>query len=75
MPAARRSAVSRQSGWISPVVVAGGVVAGTWELDREIIRIDWFREAGRLPRRALGDEVARLETIFGRDLRAELRLI
>ena len=75
VPAARRSAVSRQSGWISPVVVAGGVVAGTWELDRAIIRVDWFREAGRLPRRALGDEVARLGTILGRDLQAELRLI
>ena len=31
--AARRRAVSKQSGWISPVVVAGGVVCGTWELD------------------------------------------
>ena len=30
---ARRAAVSRQAGWISPVVVLGGVVAGTWELD------------------------------------------
>jgi len=28
-PAARRSAVSRQAGWISPVVVGGGVVRGT----------------------------------------------
>ena len=30
---ARRAAVSRQAGWISPVVVLGGVVAGTWERD------------------------------------------
>jgi hypothetical protein len=29
----RRTAVSRQSGWIAPIVVAGGVVAGTWELE------------------------------------------
>src|SRR2546425_4121178 len=26
VPAARRAAVSKQSGWISPIVVAGGVV-------------------------------------------------
>ena len=32
VPPARRAAVSRQAGWISPVVVAGGVVCGTWEL-------------------------------------------
>ena len=28
VPTARRAAVSRQAGWISPVVVAGGVVSG-----------------------------------------------
>ena len=67
-PAARRSAVSRQSGWISPVVVAGGVVCGTWQLEGDVARVAWFREAGRMPRHALQAEVARLSPILDRDL-------
>ncbi len=70
--AARRRTVSRQSGWISPVVVAGGKVCGTWELDEERVAISWFREAGRPPRIALRDEVARLASILGRGLRASV---
>jgi hypothetical protein len=64
----RRSLVSRQSGWISPVVVVGGTVSGTWELDGDAIRIAWFGEAGRPPK-ALPTEVARLGGIVGRELR------
>jgi hypothetical protein len=69
VPTSRRSAVSRQAGWISPVVVAGGAVCGTWELDGENASIAWFREAGRPPRRALQAEVARLAAILDRALR------
>lgn len=67
---ARRSAVSRQSGWISPVVVAGGRVSGTWELKRSEVRIAWFGEAGRPPKRALQAEVTRLSSVLDRDLRS-----
>jgi winged helix DNA-binding protein len=74
VPAARRAAVSKQSGWISPVVVAGGVVCGTWELDGERVRVAWFREAGRLPRNALEAEVARLSAILDRGLVAATSL-
>lgn len=72
VPTARRSAVSRQAGWISPVVVVSGVVRGTWELDGDIVRIAWFKEGGRLPRNAVETEVARLSAILGRDLRASI---
>jgi DNA glycosylase AlkZ-like len=68
--AARRAEVSRQAGWISPVVVAGGAVCGTWELDGERVRVSWFREAGRTPRAALRAEVERLASILDRDLTA-----
>jgi len=68
VPAARRAAVSRQSGWISPVVVVGGVVSGTWEVDGSHVRISWFPETARQPRKALGAEVARLAEILERDL-------
>ena len=69
VPKQRRAAVSRQAGWISPVVVAGGVVCGTWELDGDDVRIAWFAESGRQPRAALRAEVARLSSILERDLR------
>lgn len=68
VPPARRAVVSRQAGWISPVVVAGGHVCGTWDLDGDRVGIEWFGEAGKPPRRALADEVARLSSILGRQL-------
>jgi len=72
VPRARRAAVSKQSGWISPVVVARGAACGTWELDGEGVRVAWFKEAGPVPRRALDEEVSRLSSILDRDLRASV---
>jgi hypothetical protein len=72
VPASRRAAVSRQAGWISPVVVSGGVVAGTWEIDGDDVRISWFPESGQAPGRRVEAEVARLAEILGRDLRPAL---
>jgi hypothetical protein len=66
--------VSRQAGWISPVVVVGGVVRGTWELDGNRLRVGWFREAGRPPRAALRVEVARMSSILDRKLRPEVTM-
>jgi winged helix DNA-binding protein len=74
VPATRRTSVSRQAGWIAPIVVAGGVVSGTWELDGERARIAWFKEAGNVPKSALEAEVARLSTILDRDLRTTITL-
>ena len=71
VPPSRRAAVSRQSGWISPVVVAGGVVSGTWELDRDRLRVAWFGEA-QTAADALETEVARLSSILDRELRPEI---
>lgn len=75
VPGARRAAVSRQAGWISPVVLAGGVVRGTWALDRDRVTISWFKEAGRPPRPALAAEVARLSSILGRDLGSAILVV
>jgi hypothetical protein len=74
VPAKRRAAVSLQSGWIAPIVVAGGMVRGTWTLDGDLVRVGWFKEAGRPPRTRLDAEVERLAAILGRDLRAEVVL-
>jgi hypothetical protein len=73
-PETRRSAVSRQSGWISPVVVVGGRVRGTWELEGDEVRVAWFAEEGRPPRRPLQAEVDRLASILDRSLVAEVSL-
>ena len=73
--AARRSAVSRQAGWIAPVVIAGGRVSGTWELENDAVRIGWFAESGAPPRIALGAEVERLSEILGNSLRAEVAAV
>jgi hypothetical protein len=72
--AARRSAVSKEAGWISPVVVAGGVVSGTWSLDGRTVRVRWFQEAGDPPKGALETEVARLGSILGVDLQPTVTL-
>jgi hypothetical protein len=71
VPLARRRAVSRQSGWIAPTVVLGAVVAGTWKLEGDRLAVEWFAEGGRIPRGRLGDEVARLGSLLGRDIRLE----
>jgi len=69
---ARRAAISRQAGWISPVVVRGGVVAGTWEGDGSTLRISWFAEVGKPPKQALGAETARFARLVGRNLAVEV---
>ncbi len=75
VPRERRTAVSRQSGWISPIVVVGGAVAGTWELDGDCVVISWFGEAGRAPSRAVDAEVARIAAILGRSLGSDLVIV
>lgn len=74
VPARRRAAVSKQSGWISPVVIVGGVVHGTWERAGDGVQVAWFKEAGAVRRTALVAEVKRLSKILGRELRLEVSL-
>lgn len=75
IPAGRRRDVSRQSGWIAPSVIAGGVVNGTWAIERDVVRVSWFGEARRLPRAMLGAEAKRLGSILERPLRLEVALV
>jgi hypothetical protein len=56
--------VSRTGGWISPVVVAGGRVAGTWEVDGQAVQVQPFEEAGPIPGPALDAEVARIAELL-----------
>jgi hypothetical protein len=75
VPRARRPLVSKQSGWIAPVVVVGGVVCGTWELDRTEVGVSWFAEFRKPPRRALEDEIARLSSILDRRLQPTIDVV
>ena len=70
--ASRRRDVSRTAGWIAPVVVTGGVVTATWDVDRDTVRVAWFREAGKPPMTKLKAEVKGLSAIFDRDLGLEV---
>jgi hypothetical protein len=72
VPARRRTAVSKQSGWIAPVVLVGGVVHGTWQLAGDRVDVAWFKEAGGVRRTALRDEVTRLSAILGRELQLQV---
>jgi Winged helix DNA-binding domain len=60
----RRADVSRKAGWIAPVVVAGGRVAGTWAPEGGAVDLRLFEEARRIPARALKAEVARVEALL-----------
>jgi hypothetical protein len=64
----RRFTVSKTAGWISPVVVVGGIVCGIWDLDGDRVTVTWFAEAGRVPRTALEKETRRLGRTMGRSL-------
>lgn len=56
IPAEHRSRVSRTAGWISPVVVHRGRVAGVWGLEDGRIKVEAFSE---LPESALQEEISR----------------
>ena len=64
VPAAHRGIVSRGAA----VVTVGGVVAGTWRLTGDDVRVTWFDGADG-PRGALAAEIERLGTVLGRDVR------
>ena len=64
VPPERRSLVTRGDN----VVIAGGVVSGTWSRRQDVVAIDWFAGAPSVARDAVADEVARLGTIVDRPL-------
>jgi hypothetical protein len=67
VPPARRALISRKA-----IVLAGGVVSGTWSLAADRVEVAWFAEAGPPPRKALAEQAARLGTILGRPLQPSL---
>ncbi|WP_232665946.1 winged helix DNA-binding domain-containing protein [Pseudonocardia sp. TRM90224] len=72
---ARRPLISKAAGWISPVVVVDGRVAGTWTADGETLAIELFGEERAPNRDALDAEVEVLGKALGRPLAPTLRTI
>jgi hypothetical protein len=70
VPPARRTLVSRQAN----IVIAGGIVSGTWSLTDDQVVAVWFAEAGSPARAALAEEVARLGTILDRPLQLTVQM-
>ncbi|WP_280339219.1 DNA glycosylase AlkZ-like family protein [Nocardia neocaledoniensis] len=64
LPAEHRAKVSRTAGWISPLVVVDGRVAGTWERVEDAIVVAMFPGA-TVPERALAAAVDRLGAALG----------
>ena len=61
VPLARRTPVTRKAN----LVVAGGVVSGTWKVKSGEVVVTWFEENGKAPRKALEEQIDRLSTILG----------
>jgi len=60
VPAERRAEVSRAAGWISPVVLYGGRVAGVWQADGKLPEVTLWEQ---VPRGPLDAEIARIQTL------------
>jgi DNA glycosylase AlkZ-like len=69
VPPARRTLVSGKAN----LVIAGGVVSGTWSVAGDQVVVAWFAEAGPPPRDALAEQVARLAMILDRPLHSTVQ--
>ncbi len=71
VPPAHRASVTRKAN----LVVAGGVVSGTWLVQGGEMEVTWFQENSAPPRKALEQQVDRLATMTGRPLRSTLQVV
>ena len=70
VPPARRTLISRKAN----IVIAGGVVSGTWSVTDDQAVTAWFAEAGPPPREAIAEQVAWLAAIFDRPLESTVQM-
>lgn len=68
----RRREVSKAAGWISPVVLSAGRVAGVCELDGDVLRIGLFAESRGIAADRLDAEAGRVGAAIGRELRVSI---
>ncbi|MGO4617511.1 crosslink repair DNA glycosylase YcaQ family protein [Nocardia sp. 2YAB30] len=67
LPGDHRAKVSRSAGWISPIVVVGGRIVGTWELADDAIEIAMF-DGAPLPKRGLDAAIEHVALAAGREM-------
>ena len=65
LPADLRAAVYRPQGWLSPVLVVDGVIAGVWSQDDAIVEITPFGRVARAVRAAAEAEAESLGAFLG----------
>jgi hypothetical protein len=70
VPPTRRTPVTRKAN----LVLAGGVVRGTWLAKAGEIGVTWFGENGKPPLSAVTDEVGRLSAFLDRPLEMTLKI-
>ena len=75
LPVAHHGDVYRTAGWVTPLVLVDGRIAGTWEVSpgkRSVVRIVRWRSWARNARSELDAEVERLAAFLDRPLAIEL---
>lgn len=71
VPPAHRTPVTQKAS----LVVAGGVVRGTWSINGADVNVTWFRSESTPPRKALHEQVDQLSTLTGRPLRPTVQVV
>jgi hypothetical protein len=72
---ARRRDVSKAAGWIAPVVLDGGRVAGVWTLEGDHLQVSLFRESATTDRAALASEAERVGHYLEREVAVSVTLV
>jgi hypothetical protein len=65
LPKEHRAAVSRTSGWISPIVVVNGRVVGVWDVSDHEVVVSPFPGSDHLPWKELEEEAAHVARASG----------
>lgn len=69
LPGDHRAKVSRTAGWISPLVLVNGRIAGTWEIDNGDLAVAMFDNAP-LPKAGLKTELPHIARATGQSVNA-----
>ncbi|MTK32255.1 winged helix DNA-binding domain-containing protein [Nocardia seriolae] len=67
LPGDHRAKVSRTAGWISPLVLIGGRIAGTWDIDEDVVVVSMF-DGAPVPTADITADLPRLAKAKGRPL-------